>query len=59
MPVTVVDDDGVSERAELMECPRDGCDTFVVFRLTNGSIHLQCRGCGTSYCQDGRCGGAG
>lgn len=45
----------VSE-ADVIRCGGCGSTIFALFELaSNGSLHLQCVTCDTSYCRDGKC----
>jgi hypothetical protein len=56
--IEVEDRDGGRRTADLARCGHCGREEFRVFQLRNqGHFHLQCGGCGTSYCPFGNCEG--
>jgi hypothetical protein len=55
--VSVVDNRGIMVTALLMICDNCGGESFHIFVVptpeTKGHNHLQCTGCGESFCQGG------
>lgn len=48
--VEAIDFCGQSVRAKLLECEECGRREFYIYVLEGGHEHLQCVGCGVSYC---------
>lgn len=54
--IIVHDIEGNERRAALCTCEDCGSEHFFCYLIDNRFPHLQCTGCGTTYCQhDGVC----
>jgi hypothetical protein len=55
-PIVVHDARGEPKEADLATCSECGGETFLIYWIGGVYRHLQCAGCGASYCQhEGPC----